>query len=75
MGGNVTEYRVTILFSIQMTDMLQSQTIYDNKSLMISEPYSPGTENPEKFSSIEQAIERIYERAFESVIRSTLESW
>ena len=73
--NNVTEYRVTILFSITMSDLREQKTMYENKTLMFSEVYYPGSTNPEQFTTEIQAQEKIFERVFDTLIRSTLEAW
>jgi len=75
MSGNVSEYRVTILFSIKMTDLRMQRVMYENNRLMISENFTPNTENPNVHATEEDAINRIFERAFETVIRNTLAAW
>ena len=74
-AGNVSEYRVTILFNIKMTDLRMQEVMYENKSLMLSEAYSPNSTNPNVFTTERQAVDRIFERAFETIIRNTLEAW
>ena len=73
--GNVTEYRVSILLSVTFTDLRHNEVIYDNRTLRLSETYSPNSDNPELFTTEEQARQRIFERVFETIIRSTLEAW
>ena len=75
MAGNVSEYRVQILFSITMSDLVMSQTMYENSALLVNEVYSPGSLNPEQLSTEAEAIEKIFEKAFDTIIRATLESW
>ena len=73
--NNVTEYRVTILFSITMSDLREQKIMYENKSLMLSEVYYPGSTNPEQFTTETEAVEKVFERVFDTIIRSTLEAW
>jgi len=77
IGGNVSEYRVQLLLSITMTDMIYSQTLYENKSLLVSETYSPNgdTTNPLIYTTATQAQDKIYEKVFDTLMRETLESW
>jgi hypothetical protein len=75
MGGQVSEYRVQILFSLLMTDMIYSQVLYDNRSLLLSEVYTPNAINPERLASEGAAVREIFQKAFDIVIKSTLESW
>jgi len=73
--GNVQEYRVAILFSIIMTDLRMQNVIYENRALLLSEPYSPNSSNPDVFTTEMQAQEKVFERAFDTIIRNTLEAW
>ena len=73
--GNISEYRVSILFSIQMTDLRMQNVIYENKSLLLSESYSLNNENPDVLSTEAQAKEKVFEKAFDTIIRNTLEAW
>ena len=77
IGGNVSEYRVSILFSITMTDLVYSEVLYENAALLISEPYSTtiDSDNPQILTSATQAQEKIFERVFDTIIKNTLESW
>ena len=73
--GNISEYRVSILFSLQMTDLRMQEVIYENKSLLLSEPYSLNSENPDVLKSEIEAQEKVFEKAFDTIIRNTLEAW
>jgi len=73
--NNVTEYRVTILFHVMMTDLREQKILYENKTLMISETYAPNSLNPEHFTTEDQAKEKIFEKIFDGLIRNTLEAW
>jgi len=75
MFGNVYEYRVTILFSIEMHDLRMQQVMYENKSMMLSESYFPGSTNPDLLNSENAAQTRIFERLFTTIIQSTLDLW
>jgi len=82
IGGNISEYRVQMLFSITMTDMVYSQTLYQNASLLVSEVYSPSSSgqaddgvNSVIFTTAEQAQQKIYEKLFDTLMRETLETW
>ena len=73
--GTVSEYRVSILFSITMTDLSRQTVMYENKSLLQSVNYSPGSDNPDVFNSVEQAIEEVFEQLFNTLMRNTFEAW
>ena len=75
INGNISEYRVSILLSIQMTDLKLQQVMYENKSLLVTENYSPNTENQELSRTEAQAQAKIYEKVFDTIIRNTLEAW
>ena len=73
--GNILEYKVSILFSLQMTDIRMQNIIFENKALLLSEAYSPNDDNPDVLTTENQAQEMIFEKAFNTIIRNTLESW
>jgi len=73
--GNISEYRVTILFSVTFTDMRFNEVIFENTTLRLSESYSPNADNPELLTTEKQAQQRIFERVFETIIGNTLEAW
>ena len=73
--GNISAYRVTILFSITFTDMRFNEVIFENSALRLSETYSPNTDNPELLSTETQAQQSIFDELFRTIVRSTLEAW
>ena len=73
--GNILEYRVTILFDIKMTDLRMQEVIYENRNLVMSENYSINPDNPDVLSTEAQAQEKVFEKVFDTIIRSTLEAW
>jgi hypothetical protein len=73
--GNISEYRVTILFSVSFTDMRFNDVIYENNALRLSETYSPSANNPELLTTEAQAIQSIFDDLFTTIIRNTLEAW
>jgi hypothetical protein len=75
MAGNVSEFRVTILFSIKMTDLRLQRVMYENNRLMLSQTYMPNSPNPDVNTTQEEAIEEIFDRAFQTVLRATLAAW
>jgi hypothetical protein len=78
IAGNISEYRVQILFSIIMTDMVKSEVLFENKSMLMSDNYFPNeADNPGfvRFTTELEAQEGIYKQVFDRLVRSTLESW
>ena len=75
MFGNINTYRLTILFSVQMTDLRMQEVMYESRSLMLSENYSPNSTNPEDITTETQAQNRIFDRLFDTIIGRTLDSW
>ena len=73
--GNISAYRVTILFSVTFTDMRFGEVIYENATLRLSETYSPNTNNPELLTTEAQAQQSIFESLFDNIIGNTLEAW
>ena len=74
-AGNISEYRVSILFSVQMTDLKFSQVIFENKAMLITETFSPNSTNPDILTTETQAQNKIFDKVFDTIIRSTLETW
>jgi hypothetical protein len=75
MAGNISEYRVSILFHVKMTDLRMQTLLYENRAMLISETYSPDNPNPDVLATEGQAIEQIFERAFDNIMRNTLSAW
>jgi hypothetical protein len=75
MNGNISEYRVSLLLSITMTDLRQQNVMYENKSLLVSEQYSTNPSSPNQATSETEALEKVFEKTFDTLIRSTLEAW
>jgi len=74
-GGSVSEYRVSILFSITMTDMVMSDIIFNNQAMLVTEVYAPESTIPDQCTTEEQAIESIFEKVYENIINNTLKNW
>ena len=78
IAGNISEYRVSILFAITMTDMVQSNTFFDNQSMLESESYSPNIPpdtRTEHLRTEAEAIAKIFDKVFDAIMNSTLASW
>lgn len=72
---NIEEYQVRLVLAISFTDLVRNEIIWENKSLVMTERYSPETTLAVKFSSEEEALEEIYKELFRLIIRNSLEAW
>jgi len=75
MYGSVSEYRVSILLDITMTDLKRQTVMYENKSLLQSVTYSPNASNPDLFITEAQAVDEVFLQVFNTIMRSTFEAW
>jgi hypothetical protein len=79
--GTVSEYQVKLLISITMTDLVNSEKMYENTQLLLSEQYSTnfalstGLSSNERYTSEDEAKKRIFEKTFDTLISNTLEQW
>lgn len=74
-SGNIKEYQIQILFSVEFYDTKYSKAIYENKTLYLSRTYSTNTTNTNIATSESEAIEKIFTDLFDNIIKNTLESW
>ena len=80
-NGNITEYKISILFSVSFTDIKMNTVIYNNSALLVSESYSANfaassTETASVIlTSEQQAQEKIYEKVFDTIMKNSLEKW
>lgn len=74
-AGNISEYKITLLIEIKMTDLKMNSVLYNNQSLLVSENYSPVSTNPNIYTTEEQALNKIYEKVFDTIMKNTLEKW
>ncbi len=72
---NIEEYQVRISLSVTFSDLISNEVIWENKSLIIMERYSPATAETVRFSSEEEARLEIFSNLFKTIIRNSLESW
>ena len=72
---NIEEYQVRISLSITFTDLIRNEVIWENLSLSLSERYTPLANESVKFSSEHEAVNEIFKKLFDTIIRNSLESW
>lgn len=72
--AGIEEFQVKILFKIKFTDMVRDEIIWEKESLVISEVYSENEEESE-YATEEEAIDSIYEKLFNEIMKNTLERW
>lgn len=73
-GSTVDEYEVKILFDVTFTDMKKNEIIWENRSLLLSETYSPSDENS-KYKTEVEAQQEIAINLFDTIMKNTLEEW
>lgn len=80
-AGNIQEYQIQILFSIEFNDLKMNQNIWQNKTLLLTKNYNEKqntSTSPNTLTlpaSEEEARSKIYEDLFNTIIKNTLESW
>ncbi len=74
-ANNVQDYQIRITFSVSFVDLVNNETIYENKNLSLSETYAVSTESTSKNKSKEDAIDEIFNSLFRAIIQNSLESW
>ncbi len=72
---NIEEYQVKLVMEITFTDLVRNEVIWENKSLIITERYSPQTTMTVKWQNEEEARNEIFKELFRVIIRNSLEAW
>jgi hypothetical protein len=72
---NIQEYQVKLVMSITFTDLVRNAVIWENKSLALTERYSPEGAGSAEYDSEEEARNEIYRELFRIIIRNSLEAW
>jgi hypothetical protein len=75
LDQNIEEYQVRLTVSLTFTDLVRNEVIWENKALMLSERYTPLSTEEVRFKTEEEALQELYKKLFETIIRNTLESW
>jgi len=74
-SGNIKEYQVSILFTLEFYDIKYAKIIYESKSLVLSRTYTPNSNSENILKTKEEAVNKIYSDLFDNIIKNTLESW
>lgn len=74
-GNNVQDYMLRLTCSVTFTDLINNQAIYENKNLVLSEPYAVSEESTATARSKEEALDELVEKLFNNIIQNSLETW
>lgn len=74
-ANNVQDYQIRVVFSISFVDLINNETIFENKNLSISETYAVSSESTSKNKSKEEALDEVFASLFKAVIQNSLETW
>ena len=71
----VTQYRVKMLFSITLTDLVKNEEIWKNDALLLEQTWSEQSTSVDIPNTEEKAREEIYGDLYDKIKESTFESW
>ena len=71
----IEEYQVRLTLSLTFTDLIRNEVIWENRSLTLTERYSPQTTVTVKWQTEEEARNEIFRDLFRVIIRNSLEAW
>ena len=74
-GNNVQDYMLRLTCSVTFTDLIENSVIYENKNLVLTEPYAVSASSTAKSKSKEEATNELVERLFSTIIQNSLETW
>ena len=74
-GNNVQDYMLRLTCSVTFTDLINNQTIYENKNLVLSEAYAVSSESTAKSKSKEEATDELITQLFRNIVQNSLETW
>ena len=74
-ANNVQDYQIRMTFQVALIDLVKNQTIYENKSLVITEQYAVSDLSSSKFKSKEEAQNEIIRNLFKAIVQNSLEVW
>ncbi len=75
LDQNIEEYQVRLTVGLTFTDLVRNEVIWENKALVLSERYTPHSTEGVRYTTEEEALNELYNKLFETIIRNTLESW
>lgn len=74
-SNNVQDYQLKLVCSVTLTDLINNQVVYENKSLSLTEPYAVSAESSAKSKSKEEATDELISRLYKTIIQNSLETW
>lgn len=74
-GNNVQDYMLRLTCSVVFTDLVNNQVIYENKSLLLTEPYAVSAASTAKSKSKEEATDELIDKLFKTIVQNSLETW
>jgi hypothetical protein len=74
-ANNVQDYQIRVSFQVALIDLVKNQTIYENKTLLITEQYAVSALSSSKFKSKEEAQNEIIRNLFKAIVQNSLEAW
>jgi hypothetical protein len=73
--NNVQDYMLKLTCSVVFTDLINNQIIYENKNLVLTEPYAVSSASTAKSRNKEEAIDELVSQLFKNIIQNSLETW
>ncbi|HOD59534.1 MAG TPA: LptE family protein [Candidatus Syntrophosphaera sp.] len=73
--NNVQDYMLRLTCSVVFTDLINNQIIYENKNLVLTEPYAVSSASTAKCRSKEEAIDELVSQLFKNIVQNSLETW
>ena len=71
----VTQYKVQMLFSVTLTDLVKNEELWHNESLLLEQAYSTTSSQSGLPATEEGARKEIYEDLYNTLMENTFESW
>ena len=71
----VQDYQLKLTVSVLFTDLITNQSLYENKSLMLTELYAVGEDSSARFKTKDEAQAELITSLFKTVIQNSLEAW
>jgi hypothetical protein len=74
-GNNVQDYMLRLTCSVTFTDLIENSVIYENKNLVLTEPYAVSASSTAKSKSKEEATDELISQLFKTIVQNSLETW
>lgn len=75
VNNKIQDYRLTLVMSINFTDLSKNETIWENRALSLSQTYAVGQSGTSKNKSREEATDALIKDLFNTIIQNSLERW